>query len=116
MALLARLRNLWRADELGGELEEELRSHVEMRAEANRATGMSGDEARQAAQRQFGNAMRSKEEMREADLVGWVDTAKRDVRYGARMLRRSPGFTAVAVYKPEEQRTQFFERVNARIE
>jgi putative ABC transport system permease protein len=97
MGLMTRLKNLWRADRLGGELEEELRSHVEMRAEANQAAGMNHEEARQAAQRQFGNAMRLKEQTLEADLVGWLDTMKRDVRYGVRMLRRSPGFTAVAV-------------------
>jgi predicted permease len=97
VSLLTRLRSLFYKDELDRALNEELRSHVEMRAEDNIAAGMTPDEARYDAQRRFGNSTLLKEETRAMDIVGWLDTAARDLRYGARTLRKNPGFTAVAV-------------------
>ncbi len=97
MSLRARLRSLFHRDELDRELEEELRSHVEMRAEENVAAGMNPEEARYQAQRRFGNTGLHKEDTRAMDIIGWLETAAKDLRFAARMLGRSPGFAAVAV-------------------
>jgi predicted permease len=79
------------------DLEEEMQAHLEMQAAENRDNGMSAEEARYAAMRQFGNATRLKEAGREA--WGWraLDEIARDLRLALRTLRRSPGFAAIAV-------------------
>src|SRR5262245_50942282 len=97
MSLLARLRGMLRRDRLDRDLDDELRSHLEMRAADNVAAGMSASEARYDAQRRFGNTTLLKQDTREADIVGWLDAAVRDFRYGLRTLLRTPAFTAVAV-------------------
>src|SRR5262245_41739832 len=78
------------------ELEEEMKFHLEMKAEANRRAGMSPEEARYAAQRQFGNQTLLREVSREMWISNWFATLSQDLRYGARMLIRNPGLTSVA--------------------
>ena len=79
------------------EMEEEMRFHLESRAERNRAEGMNGDEAGFAARRQFGNAPLLEEKSREA--WGWsgLDHLMQDVKFAIRSLRKNPFFVVVVV-------------------
>jgi putative ABC transport system permease protein len=86
-----------RRERLDHDLDEELRSHLEMRAADNLSAGMSAAEARYEAQKRFGNTTLLKEDTRNTDIVTWLDEAARDFRHSLRILQRSPGFTAVAV-------------------
>jgi predicted permease len=92
-----RLRVLFRRERFEGDLEEEMRSHLEMAAAENRENGMDAEEAHFAARRQFGNRTLLKETSRAQ--WGWtaLEAFARDLSYGWRGLRRAPGFTAMAL-------------------
>jgi hypothetical protein len=92
-----RLRSLLRKNHLEQELDEELRFHLECQIDANVARGMSLAEARRAALRSFGGLEQVKEECRDVRGVGFLDDLGRDVRHSLRLLKKSPGFSMVAV-------------------
>ncbi len=93
----ARVFSLFRGGSLDRELDEELRSHVEMAAELNVQKGMTPREARRQAALEFGGVAQTKELFREKRGFPWLETALQDLRYGVRILKHNQGFTALAV-------------------
>src|SRR5437763_1596477 len=97
MAWLAKLVATFRTNRLDSELNEELRFHIEQRTADLTAQGMSPEEARRQAARQFGNRTFYQESTRESDLLVGLEAVLRDLRFAARTLRNSPGFAAAAI-------------------
>jgi putative ABC transport system permease protein len=93
----ARVRGLLRREAVIGDIDEEMRLHLQMMAEENVERGMPPEEARRAALRSFGNLDKNRERAWEVRGGGMIETFLQDVRYGARLLAGHKGFTAVAV-------------------
>jgi predicted permease len=94
---LSRLGGLFFKRRREQELAEEIRFHLEMQIEDNLRLGMSREEARYKAMRQFGGVEQMKEVYRDRRSLPVVETTLQDLRYGIRMLLKHKGFTAVAV-------------------
>src|SRR5262249_23145631 len=95
--LRLRLRALFFKPKMEDELQAELQFHLEKEIEENIARGMTPEEARFAALRSFGGVERVKGESRDVRGVRLLEEVWQDMRYGARMLFKNPGFTLVAV-------------------
>ena len=92
-----RLRSLFRKERLYAAMEEELRIHIEMETEANIASGMTREEARQAALEKFGRVESYEEKCRYERRVKWIENPIQDLCSAFQMLGKTPGFTIVSV-------------------
>src|ERR1700735_1177052 len=91
------LRSLFRKEQVSQELDEELNGFLELAAEEKMKQGMSRNDALRAVRLERGSLEVTKEVVRSAGWGGFVETCCQDSRFAARMLRKNPGFAAVAV-------------------
>jgi len=96
-ALRLRLRALLRQRAVDAELRDEIQSHLQQLIDENIAAGMSPRDARTAALREFGGVQQLMEESRDARDVAWIANLGHDIKYGVRLMTRSPGFAAAAM-------------------
>jgi predicted permease len=92
-----RLFGLFRKDRWNVEMAAEIQQHVDLLTERNIAAGMAPTDAGKAALRQFGGIEQIKEVAREQRIWRWADEFFQDVRFGVRMLWRTPGFSILAI-------------------
>lgn len=97
MKLVARLRALFRKERVDTEMAEEMKLHLDLQTERNVSSGLTEDEARDEARRQFGQPEIYKEIARDQRSIVWLEQLLQDLRYATRQLRRNPAFTAVVV-------------------
>jgi putative ABC transport system permease protein len=95
--LQAMLAALFRRSHAENDMDEELRAHIQNRADDLSRSGLPRAEAERRARIEFGAPEKFKEECREQRGGFWLETLWTDVRFGARLLRKSPGFAAIAI-------------------
>ncbi|MEX2177460.1 MAG: ABC transporter permease [Gemmatimonadaceae bacterium] len=91
------LRNLLNRASVDQDLDAEVQSYIELLTDEKIRMGMSPDDARRQARLEAGSADRITEEVKERRSGVWLETTLQDLRYGLRLLRRSPGFAALAI-------------------
>lgn len=96
-ALVSRGLGLFRRKSRDSEMAQEMEQHLALLTERNISAGMTPDEARTAAAREFGGMQQIKEAAREERVWMWPDHLWQDLRFGFRMLWRSPGFSFLAI-------------------
>jgi putative ABC transport system permease protein len=97
MSIVRRIANLFSRSRMESEIDEELRSHLDMRTEDNLANGMSPKDARRDALVRFGNPSATKENVAAADAALSLESIWADLRFALRQMRRSPGFVATSI-------------------
>jgi len=97
LRFISRLRGLFGQAKANYEFASEVETHIELLTERLIRQGMSQKDAARAARRQFGNTALLEQRQRETRAFLWMTTVFQDVRYGLRMLARSPGITAIAI-------------------
>src|ERR1700683_2892928 len=95
--LKSRLSSIFRRQAAESDLQRELQSHLDLETAEQHESGLPADQAYYAARRAFGNPTLVTEDVRESWSLAWLEHFFRDLRYGARSLLKSPGFSAVAV-------------------